>query len=254
MSKTFTQSEWGRVEGISMAASGCGPCSTASIIYNKDMNINPRKTAEWLYDHGHFYSSGTTRSGISALLNAYGFDVDYYTPEHTGGSSWENAIEKLKNAKEELWAIFLVVGKSNGGKDDLWTSGGHFLAITDYSNGKVYVRDSGARGRTGYYDPELLRYDTNCIWIIKKKSAKKAYTGTFPVLPAKNYLCFGDKGTAVKNLQLFLMWYGVYAAKIDSDFGKKTLAAVTAYQKAEKLEQDGCFGPACLARAKTVKK
>lgn len=254
MSKTFTQSEWGRVGGISMTACGCGPCSSAAIIYNKDTSINPRKTAEWLYDHGHFYSSGTTRSGISALLRAYGFEVDYYTPEHQGGTSWKNAIEKLKNAKEELWAIFLVVGKSNGGRDNLWTSGGHFLAITDYSKGKLYVRDSGARGRTGYYDPETLRYDTNCIWIIRKKDAAKLYTGALPSLPVKGYLGYSDKGTTVKRLQLFLQWYGVYTAKIDSDFGKKTLSAVTAYQKAEGLTQDGWFGPECLTKAKKVKK
>ena len=48
MSKTFTQSQWGRVNGVSMAEAGCGPCSLAAIVYNLIMSITPKKTAEWL--------------------------------------------------------------------------------------------------------------------------------------------------------------------------------------------------------------
>ena len=134
------------------------------------------------------------------------------------------------------------------------TSGGHYLAITDLKNGKLYVRDSGSKKRTGYYDPELLRYDTNVIWVIQKKDNTAVYSGTFPTLPAKGYLCKGDSGQAAKYLQMFLKWCGLYNDKVDGAFGAKTDAAVRAYQKAERLTVDGWFGPACLARAKKVKK
>lgn len=255
MSKTFTQSEWGRVRGISMPVSGCGPCSVACIGTNIDPNLNPRKVAEWLADRGDFYSSGTTRSGITSALEHYGFTVEgYYKPEHAGGTSWKNAIAKMQSLKEDWWAIFLTVGKSNGAKDNFWTSGGHFLACTDLSNGKLYIRDSGARGNTGYFSPEKLRYDTNCIWVVTKKSAKRTYTGTFPTLPKKQCLVSGDTGEQVKNLQLFLRWYGTYRDKVDKDFGAKTRAAVIAFQKAEKLSADGSFGPKSLAKAKTIKR
>lgn len=255
MSKTFTQSQWGRVNGVSMAAAGCGPCSLAAIVYNLIMSITPKKTAEWLAEHGYFSSDGTTRTGMTAALNHYGFDTVYYKPEHQGGATWRAAMEKMKNAKGDWWAIFLAVGKRNGAKDNLWTNGGHFLAITDYRNGKLYVRDSGARGRTGYYDPETLRYDTNCIWFITKKTAAHTYTGTFPAMPAKGYLKQGDTGEAVKNLELFMQWYGTYKDKIDAKYGPKLKAAVLAFQKEQKMkDKDGIYGPATHALAKTIKK
>lgn len=254
MSKTFIQADYGKVCGVSMAASGCGPCALASIAYNNDTSINPTKTATWLYNKGVFSSAGTTRAGMTSGINNYGFECDYYKPEHTGGNTWKAALEKMKNLTGDWWAIFLVVGKANGGKDNLWTSGGHFLAVTDYKDGKLYVRDSGAKKRTGYYDPSTLQYDTNCIWIIQKKTVPVTYNGTFPKLPVKGYLKKGDTGEAVKYLQLFLNWFGNYGLAVDKSFGDKTEAALKKFQAATGLKADGLFGPASLARAKTVKK
>ena len=210
--------------------------------------------AAWLANRGAFGSDGTTRAGVTVALEHYGFKSTYYTPEHRGGTSWKNAMNQMKNLKGDWWAIFLVVGKRNGGKDNLWTSGGHYLAITDLKNGKLYVRDSGSKKRTGYYDPELLRYDTNVIWVIQKKDNVAVYSGTFPTLPAKGYFKKGDSSQQIKYLQMFLKWYGVYNGNVDGSFGPNTEAAVIAYQKAEVLSKDGCFGPKCLARAKRVKK
>ena len=253
MSVTFDQTKEGYVNGVSMSASGCGACAVASIACNIKY-ITPKQVAAWLYSRGAFSSAGTTRAGITVALEHYGFKSTYYTPESGGGTSWKNAMNQMKNLKGDWWAIFLVVGKRNGGKDNLWTSGGHYLAITDMRNGKLYVRDSGARKRTGYYDPELLRYDTNVIWVIQKKAAGEGYSGTFPTLPAKGYLCKGDSGQAVKSLQMFLKWCGLYNDKVDGVFCANTETAVKAYHKRYELDQDGWFGPACLERAKKVKK
>ena len=152
-----------------MLLAGCGPCSVASIACNIAYTT-PKQVAAWLANRGAFGSSGTTRAGITVALDHYGFKSTYYIPEHSGGATWKKAMDQMKSLKGDWWAIFLVVGTKNGGKDNLWTSGGHYLAITDLKNGKLYVRDSGSKKRTGYYDPELLRYDTNYIWIIQKKS------------------------------------------------------------------------------------
>lgn len=86
------------------------------------------------------------------------------------------------------------------------------------------------------------------------KSTKKGYTGTFPSLPKKGYLAEGDKGVQVGRLQRFLKWYGTYKGATDGSFGPLTESAVKAFQKKEKLEADGIFGPASLKKAKTVKK
>lgn len=86
------------------------------------------------------------------------------------------------------------------------------------------------------------------------KPQKKAYTGTFPVLPSRGYFQKCDNGTQVKNLQKFLNWYGGYKLDVDGCFGNKTLAAVKDFQKQNKLTVDGKFGKNSLAKAKTIKK
>ena len=83
---------------------------------------------------------------------------------------------------------------------------------------------------------------------------KNNYTGTFPSLGLKGYLKQGDKGTQVKRLQEFLNWCIDADLDVDGDFGTKTLAAVKKYQETYGLEVDGYFGPACLKKAKTIKK
>ena len=58
---------------------------------------------------------------------------------------------------------------------------------------------------------------------------KQKYTGVFPTLPPhgkSNYLRKGDKGIAVKELQLLLNWANqgtiVAELKIDGEYGEKT--------------------------------
>ena len=148
MSVTFDQTKEGYVNGTSMPLAGCGPCSVASIACNISYTT-PKQVAAWLANRGAFGSSGTTRAGITVALDHYGFKSTYYTPEHTGGATWKKAMDQMKSLKGDWWAIFLVVGTKNGGKNNLWTSGGHYLAITDLKNGKLYVRDSGSKKRTG---------------------------------------------------------------------------------------------------------
>lgn len=169
MSKTFKQAEWGYVNGVSMPTSGCGPCSVASIVYNKDTSITPVKVAKKMNEliAGSFSSGGSTRAGISKVLNHYGYQCLYFTPEHTGNAEWETALDMLKLTKDhKVWGIVLCVGMKNGGKDNKWTNGGHFLSITDYKDGKLYVRDSGSKDNTGYFNASDLEFDCNAMWVI----------------------------------------------------------------------------------------
>lgn len=171
MSKTFLQAGYGKVRGVSMAASGCGPTAVADIVYNTKKDITPAAVAEWLYKRGDFGTSGTTRTGITDALGHYGYQCLYATPEHAGGAEWDFFVSLFKNMHEYLcWGIVLTVGRKNGGLDDYWTSGGHYLAITDYDpkTGRVFVRDPAGR-RTGYHDVGKLKYDTNAMWFITKQ-------------------------------------------------------------------------------------
>ena len=86
------------------------------------------------------------------------------------------------------------------------------------------------------------------------KSTKKGYSGAFPSLPKKGYLCKGDKGEQVKRLQRFLNWFGGYGLDVDGSFGALTKKAVEKFQKAAKIKIDGYFGEESLRAAKAVTK
>ena len=88
--------------------------------------------------------------------------------------------------------------------------------------------------------------------------AKSGYKGTFPSLGTQGYLSYGDKGSNVSRLQQFLNWFGGYNLKVDGSFGPATKTAVLKFQKTiwpnNRKMWDGYFGPACLAKAKSIKK
>ena len=171
MSKTFLQRDWGTIKGISMANAGCGPTAIADIVFNINENITPAKVASWMADRGYFINGGSTRIGVSKTLDHYGFQFLYFTPEHTGNKEWAEAYDLTKNTRmHDCWAIALAVGEKNGGKDNFWTNGGHFIAITDYdpTTKRIYVRDPAGR-RTGYHDADKLKLDCNAFWYIMKK-------------------------------------------------------------------------------------
>ena len=91
-----------------------------------------------------------------------------------------------------------------------------------------------------------------------KPDTKKHYEGVYPKLPARGYFYYPgyivDKGIQVKNLQKLLNWASNTKLDIDGYLGPDTKKAIIIYQKQYGLVQDGCFGPACLAKAKTITK
>ena len=58
----------------------------------------------------------------------------------------------------------------------------------------------------------------------------------------------------MKNLQLYLNWFGGYGLAVDGEFGKYTDSAVRDFQKRTGLSVDGEFGPKSLAMAKVISK
>ena len=88
---------------------------------------------------------------------------------------------------------------------------------------------------------------------------KQKYTGVFPTLPShgkSNYLKKGDKGIAVKELQLLLNWANqgtiVAKLKIDGEYGEKTKKAVKFFQNVHHLVEDGEYGKMCQKTAKAM--
>lgn len=87
-----------------------------------------------------------------------------------------------------------------------------------------------------------------------KTATKKAYSGTFPVIPINGSLHKDNFGKQVKYLQKFLNWAIDAKLSVDGKFGPKTEKAVKDFQKKYGLVVDGHFGAKSLAKAKTIKK
>lgn len=130
-------------------------------------------------------------------------------------------------------------------------TGNTFVVIEGNYSNSVKRRTLEINGKylRGFVAP---KYDTEKA--TKPAAQKKAYTGTFPKLPARGYFAFGDTGTQVKNLQKFLNWYGNYKLVVDGEIGAKTIAAVREFQSRVNIKADGLFGKNSLARAKAARK
>ena len=112
-------------------------------------------------------------------------------------------------------------------------------------------------------DPEhwMKKFGKDMDWfrdeveeLLTGKHTAKAYSGTFPTLPSRGYFKNGDKGTQVKNLQMFLNWCLGNCLAVDGIIGGNTTAAVKVFQRHYGLAVDGLFGKDSLAKAKTIKK
>ena len=110
------------------------------------------------------------------------------------------------------------------------------------------IEVDGVYGNQSYTKAKAYVYvaPTPPTTTLKKPTGK--YSGTIPNPTLKK----GSKGTSVKNLQLFLTWYGIKVTA-DADFGVKTETALKTFQKTEGLKVDGIYGKASQAKAKTYK-
>lgn len=71
--------------------------------------------------------------------------------------------------------------------------------------------------------------------------------------PANSLLERGDKGEAVGDLQRKLKGFGLYAGRIDNDFGPQTEEAVEQFQRLANIGVDGVVGPQTIKALATHK-
>ena len=157
---------------------------------------------------------------------------------------------------------FIFYDWDDSGKGDNTGSSDHVGIVEKVSGGKITVIEgnysNAGKRRTIAVNGKYIRgygvpkYDAEKA--TKPAAKKKAYTGTFPKLPARGYFAFGDTGMQVKNLQKFLNWYGNYKLVVDGEIGAKTIAAVREFQSRVNIKVDGLFGKNSLAKAKAARK
>lgn len=261
-------SRWGSLpyptSSYKFASNGCGCCAvTHCAIENpKYANYTPADVRKYMVQFatkGH----GTTWAGITKGLENYGYNV-HWNQNDTMSDIWKVLKTSLKRG-------VLLMGSSRGGsKRILWTTSGHYICFVDwkYENGDYwfYIKDSGGRTKDGKRDgwfsyKQHLKGDVRNVWVCTSykdapkptptptPSRKGTYTGTIPTPTIKK----GSKGDKVKSLQKFLNWYGNYKLSVDGICGAKTVSAIKAFQKAEKITADGIYGKNSQAKAKVYK-
>ena len=262
-SKIYRQadSRWGSLpyptKRYSFAGNGCGCCACLHVIIEleKYKNWTPKDLRPWMVQQGFAtYGNGTTWSGITKTLQHFGFTVINHP---TMTSVWET----LESRKHKLGVILFRSG-SRGGVT--WTSGGHYVAFTDYKMiGKkhyFYCKDSGGRHHDKWYCyedtmkgliPQIWSANISEDKYINADVEPKKYSGSYPVNTVSTKT--GTK-TDIRSWQNFLNWWGCFALDVDGAFGALTKSATLAFQRAYGLTQDGIAGPKTLAKAKKVGK
>ena len=145
MSKNFKQcdAKWKNHSycKTTMCASGCGPTAVADIFYNFDTGITPVKVADWFTENGwDSYKQGTIWGGIAAYFNKHNAKAVQLNSDNFYGNKNSQAETNWKSKMQsgKYWGI-LLMGKS------MWTKGGHYIAVTEYKDGKYYVMDPAGR-------------------------------------------------------------------------------------------------------------
>ena len=96
-------------------------------------------------------NQGTSWDGIKLTLEHYGYDVVHIGINDPMSKAW-----KELNKGDRMGVILFLGGSGPNGT--VWTTGGHYVAFTDYKvkDGKhyMYMKDSGGRDHDGWYSYE----------------------------------------------------------------------------------------------------
>ena len=267
MNKTIYRqydSRWGSKpypKGSTMSGCGCGVCACTHVAIEQERykNWTPENLRSWMISKGFaIRGQGTLWEGITQTLKHIGHGTVVRIYSDPMSEAW-----KELNKGNRIGVLLFGSGKAPDGT--VWTTGGHYVAFTDYkvSNGKhwFYCKDSGSRQHDGW-----MCYETSMkgrlpkLWIVQRvgaqvESAKATcytpstpYTGSLPTKTVKN----GTKGSDAKAVQTFLNWCINAKLAVDGIAGAKTEYAIEVFQKTYGLTADGIFGPATKSKAQSI--
>lgn len=178
--KIFRQydSRWGSkpypTKNSSFAGNGCGACAVTHLIIetSKYAAYTPEKVRQYMIKYA-VAGQGTTWNGIPESLKHYGFSKVV----HIGAADPMSKVWTELNKGRRMGVILFSAGRG-GSKKLMWTSGGHYVAFTDYKvkDGKhyFYTKDSGARKNDGWHTyEEHMRGRVSQMWIVERPAVKK---------------------------------------------------------------------------------
>lgn len=179
---------------------------------------------------GNALAKGVTPTPLPAETEA---------PEAGAAGTWttmrrNDSGDNVAQLQEALISLGYLTGKADGNYGEKTVA-----AVRAFQKANGLTVD----GSAGEETQKLLFGGT-------AKSAKASATATPKATatpaPKTDTLKQGSKGTAVKTLQQQLIKLGYLSGNADGVYGPKTVAAVKAYQKANKLSADGVAGSKTL--------
>lgn len=145
-------SRWGNkaypTKNSSFSGNGCGCCAVLHCIIEriKYRDYTPKDIIEYMKQFA-VSGNGTLWSGIPAALKHYGL---------TNVKEFATMGDLYDAYKKDVKRVGVILFSAGSGPDGtIWTSGGHYVAFTDYKiKGKkhyFYMKDSGSRHHDGWY-------------------------------------------------------------------------------------------------------
>lgn len=178
-------SRWGSkpypTKKSSFSGNGCGCVACTHLIIEQEQykDLTPEPVRQWMVKQGFAVANqGTTWNGIPRTLEHYGYKVTHVGISDPMTKAWNEL-----NKGNRIGIILFLGGKAPNGM--VWTSGGHYVAFTDYyvKDGKhwFYTKDSGGRDNDsathGYYSYEnSMRGLVYQMWIVEKINVVKDST------------------------------------------------------------------------------
>ena len=160
------------------------------------------------------------------------------------GSSWvtlrkNDKGENVAELQEALIKLGYLNGKADGNYGDKTVA-----AVKAFQKANGLTVDGSAGAET-----QSVLYNGGAKAANAKATATPKTTAKATATPApSNTLKSGSKGSAVKELQQKLIQLGFLKGSADGVYGQKTVAAVKAFQKANKLSADGVAGSKTLSK------
>ena len=173
---------------------------------------------------------------------------------------------------------YLDLNKLNGDKDINWFIGDHIVQL-DYKkplpekkekkdDGLLEIGDRGQKVKElqeklnqlgfnvgkadGIFGPKtkagVIKFQRSAGITVDGIVGPQTLSALEKAIEAKKILKAGDRGQAVRELQLKLNKFGFNAGKVDGIFGPQTESALKQFQKRVGIKVDGIYGP--ITRAK----
>lgn len=138
--------------GTTIASSGCGVVAVTNVLNNLGVKIEPVQVAIYSLSKGYRVKNQGTSDGLFFDIGSkYNFNVRYL-------NSKLDLIDELKNGSYVILSM----------KPGYFTSGGHYIVASSFSNNQTYILDSAKLLRNGYYYIDFLLSQCKRMVVISK--------------------------------------------------------------------------------------